>query len=137
MNLEYFDATYLVNRAYNSLEQIHTNKKKPTFPQPDIISKDRKTFFVNFNDLCNSINRTHEYVKKYIESEINISTSILGDGGLKFDVSIKPQQIKNLMTNFIKELIICKDCKSCITTIDKESRLTYLCCSNCNSKKSI
>lgn len=127
----------LVIRAYDQLELLNKNNKKPSFPPPNIISKDRKTFFINFNDLCNSINRTPEYVKKYIEKETNIATSILGDGGLKFDVSIKIPQIKNIITNFIKELIICKDCKSCITTIEKDTRLTFMYCSNCNSKKSI
>ena len=128
--------TYL-DRAYDQLELLNKNKKKPTFPQPNIISKDRKTFFINFNEICNSIDRTQEYVKKYIETETNISTSILGDGGLKFDVQIKPPQIKNIITTFIKELIICKDCKSCITTLEKDTRILYMYCSNCNSKKSI
>ena len=137
MNPEYLDENYLVNRAYNSLERLHENKKRPQFPQPDIITKDRKTFFINFSQLCQSIDRTQDYLKRYIESQTNISTSILGDGGLKFDVQIKPPQIKTLITNFIKELIICKDCKSCITKLEKDSRLTFLYCSNCNSKKSI
>ena len=126
-----------LDRAYDQLELLNKNKKKPIFPQPNIISKDRKTFFINFNELCKTIDRTPEYVKKYLETETNISTSILGDGGLKFDVSIKPQQIKNIITTFIKELIICKDCRSCITTLEKDTRIVYMCCSNCNSKKSI
>ena len=128
--------TYL-DRAYDQLELLNKNKKKPTFPQPNIISKDRKTFFINFDEICIAINRTQEYVKKYIETETNISTSVLGDGGLKFDVQIKPPQIKNIITTFIKELIICKDCRSCITTLEKDTRILYICCSNCNSKKSI
>jgi len=126
-----------IDRAYEQLELLNKNKKKPTFPQPNIISKDRKTFFINFSEICKTIDRTPDYVKKYLEIETNISTSILGDGGLKFDVSIKPQQIKNIVTTFIKELIICKDCRSCITTLEKDTRLLFLCCSNCNSKKSI
>ena len=130
------DYNYL-DRAYEKLELLNKNKKKPTFPQLNIISKDRKTFFINFSEICVAIDRTHDYVKKYLETETNISTSILGDGGLKFDVLIKPQQIKNIITTFIKELIICKDCKSCITTIEKDTRLVFLYCSNCNSKKSI
>jgi translation initiation factor 2 beta subunit (eIF-2beta)/eIF-5 len=134
---EYLNITDFVSRAYEQLEMLNKNKKKPTFPQPNIISKDRKTFFINFSDLCEAINRTPEYVKKYLETETNISTSILADGGLKFDISIKPQQIKNIVTTFIKELIICKDCKSCITQLEKDSRLTFMCCYNCNSKKSI
>lgn len=126
-----------IDRAYEQLELLNKNKKKPTFPQPNIISKDRKTFFINFSEMCVAIERTPDYVKKYLETETNISTSILGDGGLKFDVSIKPQQIKNIITTFIKELIICKDCKSCITTLEKDTRVLIMYCYNCNSKKSI
>ena len=127
----------LVERAYSQLELLNKNKKKPSFPPLNIISKDRKTFFINFSDICKSINRTQEFVKKYLETETNISTSILGDGGLKFDVNIKPQQIKNIITNFIKTLIICVDCKSCITILEKDTRITFLYCKNCNSKKSL
>jgi len=130
------DNIYL-DRAYSQLELKNKNKKKPTFPQPNIISKDRKTYFINFSELCESLNRTPEYVKKYLETETNISTSILGDGGLKFDVQIKPQQIKNIITTFIKNLVLCVDCRSCITTLEKDTRILYLCCSSCNSKKSI
>ena len=126
-----------LDRAYEQLEAINKHKNRPIFPQPNIISKDRKTFFINFSEMCKSIGRTQDYVKKYLETETNISTSILGDGGLKFDVQIKPPQIKNIITTFIKELIICKDCRSCITTLEKDNRIQYMYCSNCNSKKSI
>ena len=130
------DNTYL-DRAYAQLELLNKNKKKPQFPQPNIIAKDRKTFFINFSDICISVNRTPDYVKKYLETETNISTSILGDGGLKFDILIKPQQIKNIITTFIKNLVICVDCRSCITTLEKDTRMLFLCCSKCNSKKFI
>ena len=135
-NINNINDTYL-DRAYSQLELVNKNKKKPIFPQPNIISKDRKTFFINFNELCKSINRTQEYVKKYLETETNITTSILGDGGLKFDVQIKPQQIKNIITTFIKNLVLCVDCKSCITRLEKDTRILFMCCYNCNSKKSI
>ena len=126
-----------LDRAYRLLEEKRNITKKPSFPPPNIISKDRKTFIINFNDLCKAINRTPDTLKKYLETETNISTSILGDGGLKFDVIIKPQQVKNLITTYIKDFVICKDCKSCITTIEKDTRITYLFCSKCNSKKYI
>ena len=64
MNPKHLDENYLVNRAYNSLERLHENKKRPQFPQPDIITKDRKTFFINFSQLCQSIDRTQDYLKR-------------------------------------------------------------------------
>ena len=56
-----------LDRAYEQMELLNKNKKKPTFPQPNIISKDRKTFFINFNEICVAINRTPDYVKKYLD----------------------------------------------------------------------
>jgi len=135
--MDYLNETFLINRAYDDMQRIRAAKKKPTFPQPNIVSKDRKTFFLNFEDMCNSMHRDQEYVKKYIETETNIATSILGDNSLKFDVNVKPLQIKNLITNLIKEYVICKDCKSSITQMHRDNKITYLTCDLCKSKKSI
>ena len=134
--MDYLNETFLVNRAYDDLERMRSSKKKPSFPQPNIVSKDRKTFFVNFEEMCNAMNRKQEYVKSHIETETNIATSILGDNSLKFDVAVKPQQIKNLITNYIKEYIICKDCRSSITQTYREDKINYLVCDYCKSKKS-
>jgi translation initiation factor 2 subunit 2 len=134
LNILPYTTDELVKKAYGALSQ--REKKKNKFIQPDIIVKDRKTFILNFDSFCKSINRDKNLVKMYLDKETNFSSSFIGEGEqIKIDTSLKVSHVKNILTIFIKLYILCPDCKSSDTCIVRKKRTNFTECNTCKSSK--
>lgn len=130
-----YDLEFLLDRAYGSFT-INTGKIKLVTP----ICKDenKKTYVVNFPEVCESMNRGSEEIKNFISKELQMDTSIKESGCLKIDGRLKsPKIIEALVRNFVMEHVMCKTCRSCKTRIVKEGRITYMICDARGCKKSI
>lgn len=130
-----YSREFLVNRAYSSLSK--KDKKKNKFIEPNIIIKDRKTYIINFEQFCESINRDINFVKKYIDKETTFQSSLLSDdiNQLKIDTSLKQQYLKSILTVYIKSYILCQECKSSDTKIIINNRSQFTSCNTCKSER--
>jgi translation initiation factor 2 subunit 2 len=129
-----YSAEELIKRAYETLSL--REKKKNKFVQPEIIVKDRKTFIINFENFCKSINRETIFVKTYIDKQTQFTSSLItNDTQLKIDTSLKIPHLKNIITIFIKMYILCPECKSSDTTLIRKNRKTFTSCGTCKSEK--
>jgi len=126
-----YDIDYLLDRAYGSFT---IQKGRVKLVKPIIQNKNRKSYIINFNDVCKSINRSTSNVKKHIERGLQIPTSIKEDGRLKIDKAVKSFMIQNVIKNYIVENIMCKSCRSIKTIIEKHNRIEYLICKTCKCK---
>lgn len=141
-NIYTYDIDYLINRAYSEITKLK-QKTKSAFIKPEIISHNRKTYITNFIKFCESIDRDSNIVKKYLEKELSVQTSIVGESnltdeksGLKIDVQLKATNVLNVISSFMKEYVLCKNCKGS-TKIEKRDKITYNVCSNCKSEYTV
>ena len=135
-----YDTIELVDKIYSELDNLHDNKKeKLNIAQPIVVLENRKTFIANFRELCQTINRSEASIKQFIDDEFKETSSISENGALIIARTIPGAKsgIKKILNNYISKYIICSECKSIKTNICKESRITYLNCNNCLSKKAI
>ena len=137
-----YTSEYMINRAYDIINKVK-QKKKNNFIKPEIINHNRKTYITNFTKFSESIDREPLIIKKYLEKELSIITSLIGENnlddeksGLKIDTYIKPNAVLNIIMTFMKEYILCKYCKNA-TLIEKRDKFTYMKCQNCKSEVSI
>ena len=126
-----YDIEYLLDRAYNSFT---IQKGRVKLVKPDIQNKNRKSYILNFNDVCLSIGRSNLLLQKHIEKGLQLPTSIKEDGRLKIDKSVKSIMIQNVIKNYIIDNVMCKSCKSIKTVIEKHNRVEYLICNTCKCK---
>ncbi len=141
--MQTYTTSELINRAYFKLKELQKTTKK-TFIKPEITFHNRKTYIINFIKYCESINREPEKVKNFLEKDMGAMASIVSENslndeksGLKFSSSFKNQIVMNSITNYMKEYVLCKLCKSGDTEINKIDKITYLCCNNCKSNNAI
>jgi translation initiation factor 2 subunit 2 len=141
--MQTYTTSELINRAYFKLKELQKTTKK-TFIKPEITFHNRKTYIINFIKYCESINREPEKVKNFLEKDMGAMASIVSQNslndeksGLKFSSSFKNQIVMNSITNYMKEYVLCKLCKSGDTEINKIDKITYLCCNNCKSNNAI
>lgn len=133
----------LIDRAYFKLKELQKSNKK-IFIKPEITSHNRKTYITNFIKYCESINREPENVRKFLEKDLGTTASIVSENslddektGLRFVTRFKNPIIMNSITNYMKEYVLCKLCKSGNTEIKKINRITFVCCNSCKANSAI
>jgi len=144
----YYNTNEFIDRAYHKLKIINNNNNKKIFIKPEILIHNRKTYIVNFIKYCDSINRDKEKVKKFLEKDMGSESSIISNNslnddndddtiGLKFSTIFKTQIVMNSITNYMKEYVLCKLCKSGNTDIKKIEKILYIYCNNCKANNAI
>jgi len=131
----------LLDELYDKINKniIITENNKLKITKPNVFyDKTKKTMWINFKKNCYEINRPIDSLKKFIEDEYSVKTSI----NSKDEIIINGRYshlIETTFKKYIKNFVICHICKSINTKIlhDKNLRLDYLLCNNCNSQKFI
>lgn len=132
------ELTELENKLFKRFyDNFTTESKKCVLKKPIIERVNRKTAFVNFNDVVESLGRDRDVFKRFIENYLSTSTSIDGNNILIFDLRVSEKQIMDITKSFINVYIKCPQCKKMETKIIKEDRINSIKCSNCGSKTPI
>lgn len=137
-NLVYTTLLDEIFDTINDNSQLFGNKKN-IIDKPDIKYENRKTFWYNYGKNCSQINRNMEQLKKFIEKEMAVETSINDKSNLimrgKYNFAMIASTYKKYILNYVK----CSTCKSIETEIIRNSsnRLDYIKCLNpkCNTCK--
>jgi translation initiation factor 2 beta subunit (eIF-2beta)/eIF-5 len=147
---KYLENDYILNRAYkiyqeNNLNNLNNSKNTSKICKPEISNHNRKTYITNFDKFCKSINRNPESVKKFIEKDMNASTSLISSNNLenynydqlKFNNLYKSLNIMKSIKNYMDQYVICNLCRSSNTEIKKINKVIFICCLNCKANKAI
>lgn len=113
--------------------------KNINISKPEVKYENRKTFWLNYDKNCKQINRDIKQLKKFIDKELGVETSINDKSQLifrgKYDFAVIAKHYKK----YIKEYVQCSSCAKFDTEIIRSNRLDYLKClkSGCNTCKVI
>lgn len=139
-----FSYDELLNRAMNLIFE-----NNPEFFKRDIIKikppelmrmGTKKTVWVNFQDICNTMRRNSDHVFQFMMAELGTEGSIDGNARLVIRGKLVPKSIESLLRKYIIEYVSCHMCKSfdkTNLTKDSVSRLHFLNCENCGCSRSV
>ena len=135
--------TILLDEIFDTINdnsQLFGNIKNH-IDKPDVKYENRKTFWYNYGNNCSQINRTLDQLKKFIEKEMAVETSINDKSNLILRGKYNFPMIANTYKKYILNYVKCSTCKSMMTEIVRNSsnRLDYLKCLNpkCNTCKAV
>ncbi|RXG67153.1 Eukaryotic translation initiation factor 2 subunit 2 [Armadillidium vulgare] len=129
------DYTYdeLLQRAFNQLRERNPDmatgeKKKFVMKPPQVVRiGSKKSAFANFTEICRLLHRIPKHLLQFLLAELGTSGSI--DGKLYYFFFI--------YNEYIKEYVTCHTCRSPDTILQKDARLYFLQCEQCNSRCSV
>jgi translation initiation factor 2 subunit 2 len=133
--------TQLLDGIYEILSDNNQffGNKNVNISKPDIKYENRKTFWYNYGKNCSQVNRNIEQIKKFIDKEMAVETSINDKSNLILRGKYNFAMIAGVYKKYIKNYVQCSTCKSMETEIIRNSsnRLDYLKCLNpkCNTCK--
>merc|ERR1719510_1363455 len=139
------DYTYeeLLNRVFGIMkeknpEMIAGEKKKFVMRPPQVVRAGaKKTAFVNFTDMANSLHRQPKHLLSFIFAELGTVGAVDGSNQLILKGRFQQKHMESVIRRYIKEYVTCHTCKSPVTVLEKEDRLYFLKCMTCHSKCSV
>jgi translation initiation factor 2 beta subunit (eIF-2beta)/eIF-5 len=134
--MESFDE--MLNNLYSNLE-FKDNSIKIILPEPILVKTGQKTIWKNIKDYLKLFDRDPEHFIDYINDKTTSKVFWLSDSksdGCIFQNKTKKDHVFEIMKNYIKEKVLCKNCNTINTKLIKikELRKYQLCCSECKSE---
>ncbi|KAM3141228.1 hypothetical protein pb186bvf_006613 [Paramecium bursaria] len=98
----------------------------------------KKTQWKNFENICNQMNRKPNHVCLYVQLELGTEGTFI-DKKLTLKGKFTGPNIESLIRKYLHEYVICGDCKSPNTKLEKEpeSKLYKIECNQCKANKSV
>lgn len=141
------DADYkyeeILKRAFDILREknpeMYTGERKKFSMKPPLVQRvgSKKTAFANFEYYCKLFHRNPKHVLDFLFAELGASGSIDSSSQLIIKGKFQQKQIENVIRRYIKEYVTCHTCRSSDTILQKEDRLHFLQCEQCNSRCSV
>jgi translation initiation factor 2 subunit 2 len=113
------------------------NYEKINLPQLKIVRKNRSSIFANFAIFCEKLSRPDVHIQKFIYDEMGMNCSINGQKQLIIQGILTENKMESIMKKYIREFVLCKQCKGIDTKLSKENNLTFLGCNKCSAKSSL
>ncbi|MFA4953612.1 MAG: translation initiation factor IF-2 subunit beta [Candidatus Pacearchaeota archaeon] len=128
----------LLNEAYKNIKQVSpgSNGERFEIPKAEGYFEGKKTILKNFFQIKDYIRRDPVHFQKFLLKELATSGQIEGDR-LILNNKIPSVKINQKIEQYIKEFVICRECRKPDTEIIKEDRLSFIHCLACGAKHSV
>jgi|LakMenEpi03Aug12_release.lakeMendotaPanAssembly.Ray.scaffolds.fasta_scaffold18050_11 translation initiation factor 2 subunit 2 len=131
-----------IGRLRNVYTKMQDNKveKQVIVSAPIIeILGNKKSVFVNFFNICDSIRRDPEHVSKFIMSEISSQTTVNSNKQLVMKGYFSSKKIDTVIKKYIDGYVTCFMCNSFDTFIERDKiiRIDFMHCCNCNASRCV
>ena len=131
-----FDYESLLDRARDLIPKDISERARWTMPEPEILLEGNQTILRNFSSIVDSMDRDPNHVYQFLINELGTSgtqenTRILLKG------RVPPKRIKEKIVAYVKNYILCDQCRAPDTRFIKEDRTTLLKCQACGATRPV
>jgi len=126
----------LLEEAHKKIKKVDNTESRFEIPKIEGHFEGKKTILTNFLQIASHIRRKPEHFQKFILRELATSGNIEGDR-LILNNKIPSAKINSKIEDYVKEFVLCKECKKPDTELIKEDRLTFIHCLACGAKHSV
>lgn len=115
---------------------FHEHQKPPEIrpPAPKLMRENRNIIWSNISDFAEHISRTDECVVDFLREEILGREIVLCSHGVKFyKLRINATQLQNVLKKFLREKVVCNECRCLDTRQTQNGKIRYVECQFCKS----
>ena len=125
------------------LERVRKNLpeesyKAERFEVPKVIGhiQGNRTIISNFFQIATTLRRPPEHLLKYVLKEL-ATPGELSSTALLIGTKVPASRVNEKIQQYVKEFVVCSECKKPDTALLREDKITFLKCSVCGAKKAI
>lgn len=126
----------LLDQAYSKVKSVGGTGERFAIPKIEGHIEGRKTILTNFFQIASHIRRKPEHFQKFMLRELAASGQREGDR-LVLNMKVPSAKINQKIEEYVKEFVLCKECKKPDTELIKEDRLMFMRCLACGAKHSV
>ncbi|MFX0107036.1 MAG: translation initiation factor IF-2 subunit beta [Candidatus Hodarchaeota archaeon] len=132
------DYESLLDRARSQVPEDAFKRSGERFqvPKVQLIVQGNRSFWQNFQDVINVLNRPGKEVLKYVAGQLATAGNIEGSNAI-FNGKFAPEQVDDVLTTYIDSYVICPVCGRPDTSMGKEGAAYYLNCTACGARTSV
>ena len=136
-----FDDEYeeLLKRAFEGKVTRVRGEKEKIMVEPPLVMRagTKRTAFVNISSVCHSITRKPWHLARYLTSELGTTGNFDARGHFVLRGVFNNLKIQNVVSNYVKEYVICPSCRLIDTRLVKKEKILFLSCNNCFTQQSV
>ena len=130
------DYESLLKKTEGVLSKSNLNQQRLQIPEPDIMQEGKVTIVRNFMDIVEVVNRDSKHISKFLMTEFGIGVTISGKR-LIMNRKISADQISAKIKQYMESYVMCYECNSPDTEIQKIGRTYVLSCKACGAQHPI
>jgi translation initiation factor 2 subunit 2 len=130
------DYSSLLKRAHELLPQKALTTERLEVPKVLGHIQGNKTIISNFHAIADVIGRPIEHLLKYLLKELATSGEITKNA-LILGTKIPASRINDKIQQYLKDFVICPECKRPDTKLEKDDNVTFIKCSACGAKHAV
>lgn len=126
----------LLDKADGNFSDLNRTQSRLKIPDPDVIYEGKSTIVRNFGDILEMINRPEKAVVKFLSVELGIGITTDGPR-LIINRKVSSQVIQEKIRKYMSSFVICYECGSPDTEIQRLGRVEVLVCKACGAQHSV
>lgn len=126
----------LLDEAYKKVKKIESTSDRFEIPKVQGHFEGKKTILTNFFQIVSYLRRSPEHLLKFLLKELAVSGQIEGER-LVLNLNVPSAKINQKVEEYVKEFVLCRECKKPDTELKREDRLSFIHCLACGAKHSV
>jgi len=124
----------MLKEARKNIPEEILKEKRLEIPNISSFTEGNKTVVNNFQEIASIIRRDPKHLAKYLFKELATPGHIDGRR-LVLQTKVYKNDIQRKIDSYVKEFVICKECKKPDTHFVKEGRIIFMKCEACGAKE--
>lgn len=126
----------LLEDAYGKIKTTDKTNDRFEIPKIEGHFEGRKTILTNFSQIAAHLRRKPEHFQKFLLKELAASGQREGDR-LVLNIKVPSEKINKKIEDYVKEFVLCRECKKPDTELIREDRISFVHCLACGAKHSV
>lgn len=134
--MAYEDYEKLLDKAEGMFADSTQSEARLKIPEPDIIREGKATIVRNFTDIADMVSRDPQHIAKFLMKEFGIGVTVTGKR-LIINRKLSYEQIASKISQYLDSYVMCYECGSPDTEIQRVGRTNLLTCKACGAQHPI
>jgi len=126
----------LLSKAYKQIPESEKSSERFEIPKVQGHVEGNKTIITNFRAICSTLRREPEHLLKFLQHELATPGNIQ-DTRLILNRKLSSSLINEKLEKYVKDFVLCPECKKPDTQLRKDERITTIKCMACGAKQPI
>ncbi len=126
----------LLEKAYQEIKIVDTSSERFQMPKVKGLVSGKNTIITNIAEIADRLRRPIEQIIKFLQKELATPGKIENDR-LILNSRLSSNRVNEKLELFVKEFVLCNECKKPDTEIISEKGIKYKHCLACGAKSPI